>query len=649
MHTTWKTVIAIICIAVITSCIVYIGSIVGGGLRLDLTENKLFTLSGGTGKIISNLQDPLTFRLYYARTAARKGPEAVRYFNNYFNYVNDLLEEYVHASRGKISLRVIDPRPDTDNEEDAINYGLKRFPITEEETFFFGLVVTTETGAEKSIPFFAPDRQAFIEYDITKLIYTVNNPQKKKIGILSSLPVHGDAMSDYLAQMMRMQGKEVKASWLILDAMKEFYEIVPLDTGNPDMNDIDGLLVIHPKHFRENTLFAIDQYVLQGGNAVFLVDPFCLADEPPRDPNNPYAAMTAPRNSDLNTLFETWGVQMPEGEYAGDRNLAKVVRTSQFGQSALHIGVMTLDEQCVNKDELIVSELQDMLFFFPGSLQPVELDEEEQKQISISPIISTTEEGNTYQASAYEMNSPDALVARFTPGKEPVVMGYRITGRFKSAFPDGILEVKDSTEGEPGLEEKRIGLIASEKEATLVVFSDVDFITDAFAFQKSIFGVIIINKNSALLLNTLDHLCGSSDLISIRAKGEFQRPFKVVDKIEEAAEKATEAKVAEINEKIQHYQEELNKLQADVTDQNVALLRTEGLLKRKELEKKIEAYQRELQVVKRERRQEIESLGHKLQAINTILVPSLILLFSIVLAITRYVRKKSFAGGAYEG
>jgi len=650
MHSNWKTVVSILCIAVITSCLVYIGSVVGSGVRLDLTENDLFTLSEGTRNIVADLKDPLTFRLYYAKTAARKGPEGIRLFNNYFNYVRDLLEEYVHYTDGKINLQVIDPRPDTEDEEAAINYGLKRFPITDEETFFFGLVVTTETGAEKSIPFFAPNREAFIEYDITKILYSVTQPQKKKIGILSSLPVSGQDMSDYMAQMMRMQGKQVQEPWFIIQAMKEFYETVPLDGDNPEMEGIELLLIVHPKRLGEKALFAIDQYVLKGGNTVVMVDPFCWVDEPPKDPNNPYAAMMAPRDSDLNTLLKQWGVEMPKEQFAGDRGLAQTIRTSQFAQPSLHLGVMSLTEECVNPDEIIASELSNVLMVFPGALEPVDGDEEE-KSYTLSPIISTTEAGNTFQASPFEMNSPETLVSKFTEGEKPVVMGYKIHGTFKSAYPDGIVIMAGAEADEEGSGTQRTltGLTESEKEATVVVYSDVDFITDPFAFRKSLFGVMIVNKNSALLMNTLDHLCGSADLINIRAKGEFSRPFKVVDEIEDEAEKQTEDKVAEINDKIKTFQEELNQLRGEGRDKSIALLKTEGLIKEKELEKKIAAAQSELKGVKRKRRQAIESLGNKLEGVNTLLVPSLILVFSIVLGITRYMRKKSYKGGAYEG
>src|SRR4030043_1164614 len=176
---------------------------IGKPLKLDITDQKLYTLSDGTKAILAKLNQPIRARLYYAKTAALKGPDQIRFFNNYYEFVRALLEEYVAVSNGMVDLEVIDPRPFTDDEEQALKYGLRRFPITEEESFFFGLVVQTQFGGEKAIPFFSPDRQNFLEYDISYLIDTAVTRQKKKIGVMSSLPVMGQEMSDYMARMMQ--------------------------------------------------------------------------------------------------------------------------------------------------------------------------------------------------------------------------------------------------------------------------------------------------------------------------------------------------------------------------------------------------------------------------------------------------------------
>ncbi len=195
---------------------IYIGTTVFKRIRVDFTQENLYTLSKGTKSILSKIDSPLKLKLYYSKTAANKGTEGLRAFNNHFLYVQDLLSQYVDNSRNNLTLEVIDPRPDTSEEEDAMAYGLRKFNLTETERYFFGLVAENESGTEKVIEFFDPNQKDKLEYDLTKLIFTVLNPQKKNIGILSSLDVINEEQSAYMSQIMRMQGKDVKDSWIMI-------------------------------------------------------------------------------------------------------------------------------------------------------------------------------------------------------------------------------------------------------------------------------------------------------------------------------------------------------------------------------------------------------------------------------------------------
>ena len=204
MNRTIRAIIGAVFILVIAFCAISIFQNVGKPLKVDVTDQKLYTLSDGSKSILAKLHQKVVIKLYYAKTAALKGPDQIKFFNNYYEFVKSLLEEYVAAAKGMVELQVIDPRPFSQDEVDALQFGLKRFSITEEESFFFGLVVRTPFGVEKAIPFFSPDRQNFVEYDISYLIDTAITRQKKSIGIMSSLPVMGQDISPYMAQMMRM-------------------------------------------------------------------------------------------------------------------------------------------------------------------------------------------------------------------------------------------------------------------------------------------------------------------------------------------------------------------------------------------------------------------------------------------------------------
>jgi ABC-type uncharacterized transport system involved in gliding motility auxiliary subunit len=207
MNRTIRAIIGTVLVLVIIFAAISVFQNIGRPLKLDITDQRLYVLSDGTKSILTKLNQPIRARFYYAKTAALKGPDQIRFFNNYYEYVKALLEEYVAVSNGMVELEVVDPRPFSDEETQAMKYGLRRFPITEEENFFFGLVIQTQFGVEKAIPFFSPDRQNFVEYDISYLIDTAVTRQKRKIGVLSSLPVMGDNVTGYMREMMMRQGQ----------------------------------------------------------------------------------------------------------------------------------------------------------------------------------------------------------------------------------------------------------------------------------------------------------------------------------------------------------------------------------------------------------------------------------------------------------
>jgi ABC-type uncharacterized transport system involved in gliding motility auxiliary subunit len=415
-------------------------------LKLDITDQKLYTLSDGTKSILDKLSQPITAKLYYAKTASFKGPDQIRFFNNYYEFVRALLEQYVAASKGFVQLEVIDPRPFSDEEEQALKYGLRRFPITEEENFFFGLVVQTQFGVEKAIPFFSPDRQNFVEYDISYLIDTAVTRQKKSVGILSSLPVMGDDVSGYMREMMMRQGQQPQPPWTIVEQLRKQYDVETVPTDVNDINDVDILMVIHPKNLPEKTLFAIDQFVLKGGRAIVCVDPHCFSDVPPQMPMQMQMQMQHERGSDLNALLRTWGLEMPANTFAGDRNLASMAAIRANQRPERIIGYLNLvpEGNCFSTDNVMTAELNLVRFLFSGVLKEVadpNQAEQSEAQIERAPLITTSNRGNTFSVGGpYELMFLDgpSLMKKFVDGTEPVVMAYLLTGRFKSSFPDGI-------------------------------------------------------------------------------------------------------------------------------------------------------------------------------------------------------------------
>jgi len=658
MNRLTRAIIAIVFVAAIMFSAISICQTAGKSLRADITEQKLYTLSDGTKAILAGLNQPIKLKLYYTKTAAMKGPDQIRYFNEYYYFVRALLEEYSRQGKAMVNLEIIDPRPFSDEEAQALRYGLRRFSITEEESFFFGLVLQTQWGVEKTIDFFTPDRQNFVEYDISYLIDTAVTRQKKRLGILSSLNVMGDNVTGYMAQMMRMQGQQPAPPWGMVQQLKQMYDVKEVAEDVDQIKDVDILLVIHPKDLSEKTQFAIDQFVLKGGRAIVFVDPHCIADKPPAS-RNPYEAFNYITGSNLNRLLRAWGLQMPDNTFAGDKTLAVEGSLVPNQRRDKIIAYLLLTAGCFNTDSAISADLNQVRVLFPGVLKETKAGQTDQAEsaVQLTRLITTTNRGNSWSvASQAELRMPDypALLKKFTEGTEPVAMAYLATGRFKSAFPEGIEVEDESTQNtdrtdnddesekeQESTKTKRItGLTEAREDCALVVFADVDFISDIVAYRRTIFGLAVVDDNNALLLNAIEELAGSANLISIRSRGNFQRPFSVVDQIEVQAEAETAEEEARINAEIAGFQQELGEILSTSSQTETDIIETSILQKKKDLELKIHAAQRQLRRIKMIKRERIERLGKRLQNFCTLPGPIVTLIIAIVLGIRRAVMRR---------
>jgi len=481
---------------------------------------------------------------------------------------------------------------------------------------------------------------------------------------MSSLPVMGDDVSPYMAEMMRRQGQQPKPPWTFVQQLRRQYEVKTVPTDVNDINDVDILLVIHPKNLPEETLFAIDQFVLKGGRTIVCVDPHCIMDRPDQTamPMRPPSA-----SSDPNVLLRTWGLEMPQNTFAGDRSImADPRRITRNPRMDRIIGYLSLTPagKCFNTQNVITSELNQVEVLFSGVLREIADSNQAQSgtEIERTPLLMTTNQGNSWKVtSPYElmMLNPQRLMENFAPGTEPVPIGYLITGRFKSSFPDGIEIEVESEQGSsdkpkdpneiPQKIKKRIkGLKQAAGDCAVVVFADVDFISDLLAYVDSFFGIgkIIVGDNSALMLNAIDKLSGSGDLISIRSRGHFERPFTVVDKIEEKARDEERAEVENINAQIAGFQSELRSIVASAKEGEQEVVGSSIMQKKRDLELKIHQAQRDLRQVKMVRRERIEHLGNMLRNFNMLMAPAVILIIAIVLGIHRSVKKRHYISHA---
>ena len=653
MNRTMRAFLGAVFVLVITFSAISISQNIGKGLKVDVTDQHLYTLSDGSRAILSKLNQPITAKLYYSKTATIKGSDQIRYFNNYYEFVKSLLEEYVAASNGMVKLEIIDPRPYSEEETEAMRYGLTRYQLTEDETFFFGLVVQTEFGVDKVIKFFSPDRENFIEYDISSLIDSAITRQKRKVGVMSSLPVMGD--SEYMARMMQMQNQNPKQAWTFIQQLRTKYEVTEVPTDANDINDVDILLIIHPKDLSERTLFAIDQFVLKGGRTIVCVDPYCFSDVPD-SPMNRQMAMQMPRNSDLNVLMRTWGIEMPENTFAGDKEImAQPGRITGNPRSDKLIGYLDLVSgdsvtDCFDKDSVITGQLNLVEVLYAGILKEVVEPNQQDNEAKIEkmPLIMTTDKGNSFSISSpYELMMPADLTKRFIPGDKPVVLGYMLKGHFKSSFPNGIeIEVMPKEPDDPNNPEKIkqqiTGLTESAEEGLVIVYSDVDFISDLLAYESWFFGKRVYGDNSALMLNSIDVLTGSSDLVSIRSRGNFKKPFIVVDEIKKKAEAETAEEVARLNQEISNYANQLQLILSSAKEGQEEVVGSSIIQAQRDIELKKREAERQLVQVQRKRRERIEHLGNMLRNFNMLAAPIVILLIAVLLGIRRGLMKRHY-------
>ena len=646
-----RTILAVVCILVIAVCASLIVRKVAGGARADLTEHKLYTLSDGTRNILGKLNQTVKLKLYYARTATMKGPEWIRFYNTYYLYVRSLLEEYVKVSGGRVTLEVIDPRRYSEDEQSAVENGILPFPLENDETFFFGLAAQTELGKVKAIGLFVRERQELVEYDVSQLIANIVQREKKKVGILSSLPVTGAEMSPYMLRMMQMQGRRPPPPWQIVQDLGQAYEITPVKSDADEIEtDLDLLMVVHPKSLPEKTLFAIDQFVMRGGKLLVFVDPHCISDTPPA--GNPSAQMLHKTGSDLNRLLRGWGVEMDETAIAADRALALEIpqRTG-----VVHLSTyMVLNKDCVNSDEIVTAQLHDVRVLFPGVLKKVE-----GASTTVTELLTTTPGGGTWKPRApRELLMPDfeAINRAVKPAGADLMLACRISGKMKTNFPDGIQtpdkpaeepEDKDKDDKEEKKEEapqpKPEVLAEAAPEAAVFVVADVDVISNFIAYNPSMQPAMPVGHNRALLFNIIEFLRGSQDLIAVCSRGRFKRPFDRFDEIEAEAEKAVTEKLTEVRARVTRFRKELDALGSGATAENIRFIQSEVVAKRRQLGQDLLKAQNEERKLNEEKRNKIERLQFWLKVHNVVWAPAAVLLIAIALAVVRAIRARYYA------
>jgi ABC-type uncharacterized transport system involved in gliding motility auxiliary subunit len=594
------------------------------GVRLDLTQNRLYTLSPGTEKVLAELKEPVNLYFYFSRDAAAKQSPLIM---PYATRVREFLEEIAARSGGKVRLRIVDPKPFSEDEDRAGEFGLQSLQTGGGDALYFGLAGTNSTDGRSAIPSFQAEREEFLEYDVAKLIHELGTPKKPVIGLLSSLGMQGqfDPMSGRMGE-----------PWPILSQIEQIFTVrtVASDIDHIDQ-DVDVLMVVHPKHLAAKTLYAIDQFVMRGGRILLFVDPNAGADTSGQDPQNPLAGAMADHSSTLEPLLSAWGVNYDPGQVIGDLELGLEVRSSLQAPPMRHIGILGLHHANMDPKDVLTASLEVINMATAGSLAA----RPGAKTVFEPLLFSSTSAAPLPAARFNALSDPATLRDGFKPTGTRYALAARVTGSLESAFPQGAPPESTPAAGPPVAH-----LAKSVAPANLVIVADTDLLMDYMWVQtRELFGQKIAQafaNNGDFVSNVLDNLSGSGALISIRGRASFSRPFERVEALRRAADDRLRAKALELQTELQQTETKLTELQTKRNDQASLMLSPEQEQELKRFTAEKARARKELRETQLGLNVDIDRLDSRLKALNIAVAPLVVALVGgFVLASRR--RRKS--------
>ncbi|MFA6928746.1 MAG: Gldg family protein [Lentisphaeria bacterium] len=593
-------------------------------IRMDCTEGKIYTLSEGTRHILKNLDKHVSIRFYYSRDVA----DMPVYLKTYAARVEDLLDEYKRLGGKNLEVKKLNPKPDSDAEDSANMDGVTGHStdaLGMGDQIYLGIAVSC-AGKITALPFLSPDKESLLEYDLTRAISQVQITKKARIGVMSAIQVMG-GIDNPQAMMMGQGG--MKPAWAVINELKQAFEVVEVPlTSEAIADDIDLLLLLHPKEIGDAALFAIDQFVLRGGRLLAFVDPLCMVDMQ----NQQQQQYMPPMPSTLGALFDAWGVSFEAGKVVVDRKLATRIRTGQ-GADVLPT-VITLGKSEISGDDPATSALNNMLVFCAGAFtgDPAE-------GLVKTVLLNSSDDVQLMESFMTQRNGEDILRS-FRSDERKKDLAVKLTGTFKTAFPQGKPgAVAEAAEKKDSESETVNYLTASSKPGAVVLVADADMLYDAFCVSATnLFGQKIvqpINDNLNFALNMVENLLGDNALFAIRSRATTSRPFTRVRDIQADAEKKFQDKIVRIETDLQKVQQDITDLQRKRQKGERELLSREQRELLKQFRKKEAEAKQELKAVRKQLRQDIDNLENHVMMVNIALMPVLVVIGGIVLAVIK--------------
>ena len=595
----------LIALAVLFLGVVMLSNVGLRGVRMDLTQNRLYTLSPGSRQVLSELKEPINLNFYFSRDAAAKQSPLMM---PYASRVRELLEELAARAGGKINLRVIDPQPFSEDEDRAAEEGLQSLSMTGGEPLYFGMTGTNSTDGRASIPNFQADREEFLEYDVVKLINELAIPKKAVVGLMSSLGLQGQ---------FNPQTGQMGDPWPIVSQLQELFTVRPIMTDADQIEkDVDVLMLVHPKQLAAKTLYAIDQFVMRGGRILLFVDPNSGADTAGQDPSNPLAASTANHASDLAPLLGAWGVDYDAAKVIGDLDRGLEVRSSMQSPPVRHIGILGLTRKDMDQKDVVTATLEKLNLATVGSLAA-----HAGAKTKFEPLLFSSTNAAPIPSQRFNaLTDPATLRDGFKPSGLRYTIAARITGPVDSAYPQGPPPDQKAAAGPPAAH-----LAKSTAPANIVIIADTDLLMDYMWVQtRELMGQRVSQafaNNGDLVANILDNLSGSSALISIRGRASFSRPFERVEALRRQADDRLRGKSLQLQAQLQQTESKLTELQTKRNDQSSLTLSAEQEAELKRFVAEKARVRKELRETQRGLDVDINRLNSWLKIINIAIAP----------------------------
>jgi ABC-type uncharacterized transport system involved in gliding motility auxiliary subunit len=605
-----------------------------GSIRLDLTENRLYTLSDGTTALLRDVKEPIKLRLYASRLLLDALPD----LKPYAARVRETLQTYAKLSGDNISVEVIDPEPFSPEEDRASGFGLRGVPYDSTGTRgYFGLVGTNTTDDSDVIPFLGPDREAFLEYDLTRLVYDLAHPEKPVIALLDGIGINGGPQNNY-------------RSWQMFEQMQQFFD-VRIMAGDIDKfaDDVKALVIVHPHGFSDKTLFAIDQFVLRGGPTLLVVDP--LAENMQRN-----AQMGMPPEnvaSNLDRLMKNWGVELEPNKVVGDGQAAMQVQAMSNGRVVIvqYLPWLTLAKDALDRNDAVTGQLEVLRVFSAGALRPLE-----GATTKLQPLLQSSVDSMLIDSEQLQMMpDPAGLMNAFKPSGERYVLAARVSGPAKSAFPDGPPQAAKPEGADTSGADTDAAAVATPpaepalaapalKESTqpidVIVIADADMLSDEAWLNVQNGGdprlAAPVAHNADFVINAIENLTGGATLANLRGRGLSSRPFTTVDRIRAEAEAKYLAAEDKLSKELQDAQNKLASLEVDQTASGGAVLLTaEQQETVRNFRSQVLKLRAQLRDVQHALRQDIERLQTWVMLANIAAVPAVVALIGLLVALWR--------------